>query len=64
MPRSIFVAVLIALCWIVWCVLVVTELVPALRQHVTMWDWLMAYVLCLAPAVALAIALVLRIRRT
>ncbi len=55
MPRLTVALLVAALLWIAWCVLVVTELVPVIGRHVTMWPWLMSYILCLAPVVALAI---------
>jgi hypothetical protein len=61
MPRF-FALVLAALLWIAWCMLVITELVPAIRRHVTMWPWLIAYFFCLAPVVILAAVIVARLR--
>ncbi len=63
MPKTILAAGIALLLWIIWCVLVVTEFVPQLRRHVLMWPWLMAYVLCLAPAILLGIIAVMRVRQ-
>lgn len=63
LSRITGIAILLALLWIGWCVLVLTELVPMIQRHVTMWGWLIAYFLCLMPVVALAAGYLLRTRR-
>ena len=40
--------------WLVWCVLVVQFLVPAIERHLTIYQQLIAIVLCLAPALIVA----------
>ncbi len=63
MSKTILTGGIALLLWIIWCVLVITELVPHLRRHLVMWDWLMAYVLCLAPVIILGIVAVMRVRQ-
>ena len=62
MPRLAIFGLLGALLWIAWCILVITTLVPAILLHITIWDWLMAWVLCILPVLVLAIIAALRVR--
>ncbi len=62
MPRIAIVGLLSALIWIAWCVLVITTLVPAIQIYVTMWGWLLAWVLCMLPVIILAIVATIRVR--
>ncbi len=50
------------LLWIVWLILVIAEVVPLVRRHITMWPWLIAYFLCVAPVLLLAVFVVTRLR--
>ena len=63
MPRLTLGLLVAVLLWIAWCMVVVMAIVPALRRHVTMWPWLMSYVLALVPVVAAAMVIVLRLRK-
>ncbi len=52
-------AIALFLLWLLWCLFAITVLVPVIRMHITFWDWLMAWVLCVLPAIIAAIVLVI-----
>lgn len=60
--RVLVAAVLASVLWIAWCILVVTTLVPRIRLRVTMWPWLLSYILCLAPVLIIALIVLIRTR--
>ena len=62
MWRTVVITAVALVLWIAWCVLVITELVPRIRRHLTMWNWFMAWVLCLVPVVLVAAIVLLRLR--
>lgn len=63
MPRAGAIALVGVVVWAIWCYLVVTAIVPAVRDYITMWPWFMAYVLILTPVVLLALTIVIRANR-
>ncbi len=63
MSRNLLQLLLGIVLWIAWCVLVVVQLVPFIRLKITMWPWLMSYVLCLAPVLAAAVVALIRVRK-
>ncbi|MDQ2844177.1 MAG: hypothetical protein M3Y72_24680 [Acidobacteriota bacterium] len=62
MSKATLIGIAAALLWIAWCIFVVTQLVPRIRMHVLLWNWLMAYVLCLVPVIIAAFVTILRLR--
>ena len=62
MPRLAIFGLLAVVLWIGWCILVITRLVPIIVTRITMWEWLMAWVLCILPVIILAIVATLRIK--
>jgi hypothetical protein len=63
MPRLILTLIAALVLWIPWCILVIEEIVPHLRRHITIWPWFMAYTLCLLPVVLAALMIVIRLNR-
>jgi hypothetical protein len=64
MSRNVWWLLLGCVLWVTWCVLVIAELVPVVRRHVTMWPWLMAYALCLGPVIAIALVVAVRLSKS
>ena len=46
--------------WLLWCVLVIQTIVPAVQRHFTMYAQLIAIVFCLLPVLVVATAAYLR----
>lgn len=52
--------VLALVLWILWCIAAIRWVTPHIQLHYTFWDWLTAWVLCVAPVIAVAAVLVHR----
>lgn len=64
MSRNVWRLLFGCVLWVAWSALVIGQLVPVLRRHITMWPWLMAYALCLAPVIAIALVIVVRLKKS
>lgn len=50
-----------ALLWVGWCFLVVTTIMPAVLRKLTIYPGTSAYVLCIAPAILIAVLVISRV---
>ena len=61
-PRTLVFAAIGLVLLAMWGVFAINTVVPWILRHVVFWQWLVAYVVCLLPALIVAAIILIRLR--